>query len=163
MKKIFHIFVLASVFIFVSCDKIEQENYLVFSGAAGEWYEGTGVSDHSQRAIIEKYTGVRCVNCPSADVAIAAATANTTLLLTTSAVATGLWAWWNTTSPVPGSFPSATNTPTMTASATTTTSLSAIPRMQRACKSVTANSAKASSASAAYADRYPPATASLSA
>ena len=53
-----------------SCDKIEQDNYIVFSGAAGEWFDGNGVSDHSQRAIIEKYTGVRCVNCPNADIAI---------------------------------------------------------------------------------------------
>ena len=53
-----------------SCDKIEQDNYIVFSGAAGEWFDGNGVSDHSQRAIIEKYTGVRCKNCPNADIAI---------------------------------------------------------------------------------------------
>lgn len=58
-----------------SCDKIEQDNYLVFSGAAGEWFDGNGVSDHSQRAIIEKYTGVRCLNCPNADIAINAAVA----------------------------------------------------------------------------------------
>lgn len=58
-----------------SCDKIEQDNYIVFSGAAGEWFDGNGVSDHSQRAIIEKYTGVRCVNCPNADIAINAAAA----------------------------------------------------------------------------------------
>ncbi len=53
-----------------SCDKIDSNEYLVFSGAAGEWFDGNGVSDHSQRAIIEKYTGVRCVNCPTSDVAI---------------------------------------------------------------------------------------------
>lgn len=58
----------------VSCDKIPQEEYVVFSGAAGQWFDGTGVNDHSQRALIEKYTGVRCVNCPNADIAIAAAT-----------------------------------------------------------------------------------------
>lgn len=61
--------------LFVSCNKIAQDEYLVFSGVAGEWYDGKGVSDHSQRAIIEKYTGVRCVNCPNADVTITAATA----------------------------------------------------------------------------------------
>lgn len=58
-----------------SCDKIDSNEYLVFSGAAGEWFDGNGVSDHSQRAIIEKYTGVRCVNCPTADVAISDALA----------------------------------------------------------------------------------------
>lgn len=56
--------------LFVSCNKIAQDEYLVFSGVAGEWYDGKGVSDHSQRAIIEKYTGVRCVNCPNADTVI---------------------------------------------------------------------------------------------
>jgi len=77
MKKIFHIFAaaLCAASLLASCDKIEPENYIVFSGAAGEWFDGNGVSDHTQRAIIEKYTGVRCVNCPNADVAIAAATA----------------------------------------------------------------------------------------
>lgn len=72
MKKIFHIFAtaLCAASLLASCDKIEPENYLVFSGAAGEWFDGNGVSDHSQRAIIEKYTGVRCVNCPNADVTI---------------------------------------------------------------------------------------------
>ena len=58
-----------------SCDKIDSNEYLVFSGAAGEWFDGNGVSDHSQRAIIEKYTGVRCLNCPNADIAINAALA----------------------------------------------------------------------------------------
>lgn len=53
-----------------SCDKIDNDNYIVFSGVEGEWLDGNGVEDHSQRAIIEKYTGVRCVNCPTADSAI---------------------------------------------------------------------------------------------
>ncbi len=53
-----------------SCDKIEENNYIIYSGAEGEWMDGTGVSDQSQRALIEKYTGVRCVNCPKADTAI---------------------------------------------------------------------------------------------
>lgn len=53
-----------------SCDKIDENNYILFSGAEGEWVDGQGVSDHSQRALIEKYTGVRCVNCPTADQAI---------------------------------------------------------------------------------------------
>jgi hypothetical protein len=77
MKKIFNIIaiILISASMTISCDKIPQDEYTVFSGAAGEWYDGNGVSDHSQRAIIEKYTGVRCVNCPNADVTITAATA----------------------------------------------------------------------------------------
>lgn len=77
MKKIFNIIaiILISASMTISCDKIPQDEYTVFSGAAGEWFDGNGVSDHSQRAIIEKYTGVRCVNCPNADVTITAATA----------------------------------------------------------------------------------------
>lgn len=59
--------------LFVSCDKIESDNYIVFSGAVGQWYDGNGVADKTQRAILEKYTGVRCVNCPTADSAIAVA------------------------------------------------------------------------------------------
>ena len=65
----------AALLLFASCDKIEEENYIVFAGASGQWYDGNGVSDHSQRAILEKYTGVRCVNCPAADDAINAALA----------------------------------------------------------------------------------------
>jgi len=69
-----NLFLLASLALLSSaCDKIEQDDYLLFSGAVGEWYDGNGVNDHSQRAIIEKYTGVRCINCPTADEAISAA------------------------------------------------------------------------------------------
>ena len=76
MKITKHILVLitCTLSLFVSCNKIAQDEYLVFSGVAGEWYDGKGVSDHSQRAIIEKYTAVRCLNCPIADVAITDAT-----------------------------------------------------------------------------------------
>ena len=59
--------------LFAGCDKIEQSDYLVYAGASGEWNAGSGVADKSQRALIEKYTGVRCVNCPTADEAINAA------------------------------------------------------------------------------------------
>lgn len=78
MKKIIKSIVLfaACSFAFASCDKIEQDDYLVFSGATGQWFDGNGVADHSQRAIIEKYTGVRCINCPDADQVITAAVAN---------------------------------------------------------------------------------------
>ncbi len=51
-----------------SCDKIAEDDYRIFSGAASEWYDGTtGVEDQSQRVFLEKYTGQRCVNCPKAD------------------------------------------------------------------------------------------------
>jgi len=75
MKHINKLFILLTfaAMVFASCDKIENSDYIVYSGAAGEWNEGMGVADHSQRTIIEKYTGVRCVNCPNADQAISAA------------------------------------------------------------------------------------------
>ncbi len=69
MKKIFLALAALSI-LAIACDKIESDQYLIYSGAAGEWIDGNGVNDHSQRAIIEKYTGVRCVNCPTADDAI---------------------------------------------------------------------------------------------
>ncbi|MBQ9587182.1 MAG: Omp28-related outer membrane protein [Bacteroidales bacterium] len=58
----------------VSCDKIEQQSdgtYTVYAGAVGEWNAGQGVADKSQRALLEKFTGVRCNNCPTADEQIA--------------------------------------------------------------------------------------------
>lgn len=61
--------------LFTACDKIEEDQYIIYSGASGEWVDGNGVSDHSQRALIEKYTGVRCLNCPTAEDAINAAVA----------------------------------------------------------------------------------------
>lgn len=75
MKKIYKalIFLAASAMAMTSCDTIDEDNYLIFSGAAGSWYDANGVADHSQRALLEKYTGVRCINCPDADVVISAA------------------------------------------------------------------------------------------
>ncbi len=74
-KALFNILALASLtaLFFLSCDKIDEEQYIVFAGATGEWYYGNGVDDHSQRAFLEKYTGVRCVACPTADQVIASA------------------------------------------------------------------------------------------
>lgn len=74
-KALFNILALASLtaLFFLSCDKIDEEQYIVFAGATGEWYDGTGVEDHSQRAFLEKYTGVRCAFCPTADQTIATA------------------------------------------------------------------------------------------
>lgn len=56
-----------------SCDKINEEQYTIFAGAAGTWYETDAAIPHVQRAFIEKYTGVRCINCPKADEVIHAA------------------------------------------------------------------------------------------
>lgn len=76
MKKNSYLFLLASfLLLFASCDKIDESQYMVYSGAVGEWIDGDGVADHTQRAIIEKYTGVRCMNCPTAEEAINTAVA----------------------------------------------------------------------------------------
>lgn len=72
MKRLFNIsaIALALTVAFASCDKIESDNYLIFSGSNGTWYDGTGVENHTQRIFVEKYTGVRCVNCPDMDTII---------------------------------------------------------------------------------------------
>ena len=56
--------------LFASCDKIEPSEdgtYTVYSGAVGEWEDSDPVADHTHRVWIEKYTGPRCNNCPTAD------------------------------------------------------------------------------------------------
>lgn len=56
--------------LFAACDKIEINEAGYFgteAGLSGEWTNGDGVADKSQRAFIEKYTGSKCVNCPDAD------------------------------------------------------------------------------------------------
>ena len=73
LNKVLSVVALSLISLFAACDKIESENYLVFSGASGEWYDGNGVADKSQRAFLDKFTGIRCVNCPTADEAIHAA------------------------------------------------------------------------------------------
>ena len=63
----------AGLFLFASCDKIKPDqdgNYVVFGGATGTWYDSHLELPATQRAIVEKYTGVRCTNCPAADVVI---------------------------------------------------------------------------------------------
>lgn len=62
---------LSCLVLFTGCDKVEDDSRLIFAGAAGKWVEGQGVSDHSQRVFLEKYTGPRCPNCPRADIVIA--------------------------------------------------------------------------------------------
>ncbi len=76
MKRNIILSAIASLLLLAACDKIEpneEGRYDIFSGAAGTWYDGTAVADHTQRAFLEKYTGVRCVNCPTADDAISQA------------------------------------------------------------------------------------------
>ena len=66
MKKIFSLLV-AALFLFAACDKIDEDKYIVFSGAAGTWYDSEVEIPQVQRAFVEKYTGVRCQNCPKGD------------------------------------------------------------------------------------------------
>lgn len=65
-------FILSSLLLLslASCDKIDSDKYIVFAGANGTWYDSEMEIPSAQRAFIEKYTGVRCVNCPMADEAI---------------------------------------------------------------------------------------------
>lgn len=75
MKKLFTTIAvcLAAAFIFASCDKIEEGEYLAFSGSTGTWYDSQKEIPNTQRAFLEKYTGVACKNCPAADDIIHAA------------------------------------------------------------------------------------------
>lgn len=56
-----------------ACDKIAEDEYIVYAGAVGAWYDDNATIDATQRALVEKYTGVRCKNCPTADEVIHAA------------------------------------------------------------------------------------------
>ena len=49
------------------CDKIEKDQYWLYAGANGTWYDTDEDVPMVQNAFIEKYTGVRCKNCPTAD------------------------------------------------------------------------------------------------
>lgn len=70
MKKAFYIICMFALTTITSCDKIDSDEYVVFAGAFGEWSDGAGVVDKSQRAFLEKYTGPKCPNCPDADAII---------------------------------------------------------------------------------------------
>lgn len=75
MKKIFTsiVILLAAACSFTACDKIESDDYLVFSGSTGTWYDSPLEIPATQRVFLEKYTGVGCKNCPAADEVIHAA------------------------------------------------------------------------------------------
>lgn len=59
-----------ALLVFSACDKIAEDEYVVFAGASGTWYDSEATIPAVQRAFVEKYTGVRCVNCPNADVVL---------------------------------------------------------------------------------------------
>ena len=60
----------ASLLLFTACDKIDENEYVVFAGASGTGYDSEATVPAVQRAFVEKYTGVRCVNCPNADIVL---------------------------------------------------------------------------------------------
>ena len=60
----------ASLLLITACDKIDENEYVVFAGASGTWYDSEATVPSVQRAFVEKYTGVRCVNCPNADIVL---------------------------------------------------------------------------------------------
>lgn len=69
MKKILAI-LSVTVLLFAACDKIEPgENgeYTIFAGATASWIDGDPIANPVHCALVEKYTGPRCVNCPTAD------------------------------------------------------------------------------------------------
>jgi len=70
---IFAAIVCAALMTLTSCDKVEEGKYTIFSGAAGTWFNSNENIPDTQRAFLEKYTGVRCKNCPEADEVIHAA------------------------------------------------------------------------------------------
>lgn len=54
-----------------ACDKIEEGEYTVYDGAVIDWTAGSSIANPVQRVYVEKYTGPRCTNCPTADVTLA--------------------------------------------------------------------------------------------
>ena len=71
MKKTLIITALAALFL-ASCDKIEEDQYLIYAGSTATWQDGSHIASPANRVFLEKYTGMRCTNCPQADTAIAA-------------------------------------------------------------------------------------------
>lgn len=69
MRKVFFTIVALITFGLTSCDKIDDNEYTIFAGEVGTWYDDNDIVEiiPTQRVLVEKYTGVRCVNCPDAD------------------------------------------------------------------------------------------------
>ena len=74
MKKIFLgiIGLMVLMGLTTACDKIEEGEYTVYDGAVVSWTAGSPIANPVQRAYVEKYTGPRCSNCPTADATLAA-------------------------------------------------------------------------------------------
>ncbi len=72
-KAILLVFSFSLIVSLASCDKIEKDQYWIYAGVGGEWYDSDEEVPAVQCAFVEKYTGVRCVNCPKADEVLHAA------------------------------------------------------------------------------------------
>ena len=72
-KFIFGLMGVAGLMCLVSCDKIEPEDYTIYSGPSIEWTQGDATVAPVQCAYVEKYTGPKCPNCPAADETLDAA------------------------------------------------------------------------------------------
>lgn len=55
--------------LFTACDTIPENEYCIFAGAVLNWEQGESF-EAEQNAYVEKYTGPKCPNCPSADVTL---------------------------------------------------------------------------------------------
>ena len=65
----------AATLLLASCDKItpaDDGTYTVFAGISATWSDCTTVTP-VQRALVEKFTGPKCPNCPEADITLDAA------------------------------------------------------------------------------------------
>lgn len=71
MKKLF-LTIAAAAFFFAACDKIEEDQYLIYSGSTATWQDGSRIATPANSVFLEKYTGMRCTNCPQADTVISA-------------------------------------------------------------------------------------------
>lgn len=61
---------LAALLFFAACDKIDPEEYTVYDGAVITWSAGSAELQPIQRTLVEKFTGPRCNNCPTADITL---------------------------------------------------------------------------------------------
>lgn len=69
MKRISLIIPLSLLILFAACDKISPDQYTVTPGG-GSNGGGGGVWNNGSKVLVEKYTGPRCTNCPTADVTL---------------------------------------------------------------------------------------------
>lgn len=74
MKKTITLLATATL-LFAACDKITPDidgTYTTFAGISATWNDGDAV-EAVQHALVEKFTGPKCTNCPDADVTLDAA------------------------------------------------------------------------------------------